>query len=392
MESRQVNFLEEDRPSSAEGVDKWWQLPVSLRPGSTQSNESYLTPEPNHDCILLGPSGTGKSSVLSSLSRTCQGDLRGDLSISLVPGASLAALTGNTARFLASESTGFEPTRTPISYDLQVTLRGRSESKGRSFQMLVQDLPGQDLFDSNPSPQVHGWLQDARTASCLVLCVHSMNPERPLWESSLPRIIEALMVSSGDLVPRLGRIARPDLPPMQRPDLPPMQSPKKQLPFEKILVLLTQIDRLCGAAAEALLSEHLPNTGRVAPVLNRLARNPDELARHLDPVQLVRDHLGAPLLGYLRSACRPGARFAVGLTSAWGFNSPGAGIGYGKSNLSSRIDRWRPFGLWEALLFLTTSEARHPVEFLPLDTPVDPDHRFLSPRSFRSKVLELGGR
>jgi hypothetical protein len=122
-------------------------------------------------------------------------------------------------------------------------------------------------------------------------------------------------------------------------------------------------------------------------VLNRLARNPRDLAGRLDPVRFAEDRLGA-LLGQVRSACSPAAQVAVSLTSSWGFDPPEQEMkGVGEA---SRLERWSPFGLWEAMLFLATGEARHPVEIIPSQASTITDTHTLSPSTLGERFLRIG--
>jgi hypothetical protein len=186
--------------ADAIGAESSWSAPASLTPDpDLLQSIPFLTLEPKHDCVFLGPSGAGKSALLSALSRACQGEIRGDLGISLVPGTSLAELAGDAARYLGGAAPSFAATEEPATHDFQVTIRSRDSDTVRSLEVIVQDLPGGPLFGSRGHsltskipPLARQWLQGARTASCLVLCIHSMNPDRLLWENALPQLINDL--------------------------------------------------------------------------------------------------------------------------------------------------------------------------------------------------------
>src|SRR4051794_27738196 len=51
-----------------------------------------LIAEPRNDCVLLGPSGAGKTALLSSLSQACA--VAGSSEFALLPHEELAALVG----------------------------------------------------------------------------------------------------------------------------------------------------------------------------------------------------------------------------------------------------------------------------------------------------------
>jgi hypothetical protein len=277
----------------------------------------------------------------------------------------MAELAGKVSLTVGETARTLVDTAEPLAYDFQVAEQ----------EVVVQDWPGHLLFGARGTgspplsrpPGMQSWLRGSQEASCLVLCIDSMNPEPRLWDAVLPGLLDDLSVSSGRLLPRLSRVGQ------QR--LPPILSPKRQLPFQRVLVLLTKIDRLCASAAASILSADLVQEGPVSPFLSRLAREPRGLAQHLDPMRLVEDRLWRGLLGQLRVAMAPGAVLAAGLTSAWGLDGAVAA----SSKRRTRTSTWSPFGVRETVLFLATGAARHPVELIP---PKNPEERF----------LEFGGR
>jgi hypothetical protein len=351
--------------SKKETRESPWAVPRSLAPDpALLERTGFRTPDSKYDCVLLGPVGTGKSTLLASMGRACRGDVGDGLDLSLVPGRAMAELAGKASLAIGETARTLVDTDEPLAYDFQVAEQ----------EVVVQDWPGHLLFGARGTgspplsrpPGLQSWLRGAQEASCLVLCIDSMNPEPRLWGAVLPWLLDDLSVSSGRLLPRLSRIGQ------QR--LPPILSPKRQLPFQRVLVLLTKIDRLCAAAAASVLAEDLVQEGPISPFLSRLAREPRELAQHLDPMRLVEDRLWRGVLGQLRAAA-PGALVAAGLTSAWGLEGAVSTPSKGRTRTST----WSPFGVRETVLFLTTGAARNPVELIP---PTNPEERF----------LEFGGR
>ncbi|HEX4495988.1 MAG TPA: hypothetical protein VIE43_10005 [Thermoanaerobaculia bacterium] len=286
---------------------------------------------------------------------------------------------------MAGGSTAITPTEEPVSYDFQLEVRAPQSGDPLSLEVVARELPGRELFgpsEGEPllsrSTQAKLWLQASRRASCLILCVDSMKTDRLRWEILLPQLVESLAVSSGRLIERLSRSGQSDL--------PPVLSPKRQLPYTRILVLLTKIDEACAAAASGILSQGPQALGPISPLLANLARRPRDLAEQLDPIRMVEDRFGTALLGQLRAAAAPEVRLAVGLASAWGFGAPAATRTCG----ASALERWSPFGIREALLFLATGEARHPVAELTPNSRVEPSD--LSAGNKREKRLQFGGR
>lgn len=348
--------MKETPPATADipASESLWSAPASLAPDPALLQQiGYLTAEPKHDCILLGAAGAGKSSFLSVLGRACQGEEREDLKVAVSPGAALAALAGEAARLVAGGAGEMEATTEPASYDFQLMVETRT-TELLHLEVIAQDLPGGEIFGlsaGEPPPKRSAraklWLQAARRASCLVLCVDAMQPERLRWEILLPQLIDDLSVSSGRLVARLSRLGQHDV--------PPMLSPKRQLPYSKILILLTKIDQVCAAVTSATAANRSTTGKPVPPILSRLAHRPRQFATQIDPVCLAVDRLGGTFLGQLRAAAAPDTSLAVGLVSAWGFVT---------SDAAPSLETWLPFGIRESVLFIATGEARQPVKAL----------------------------
>lgn len=335
-----------------------WASPRSLAPDkSLLDRVGLFTADARHDCILIGPSGVGKSSFLGALGRDSAHELEGT-QISLARGNALADLSGKVALALGSTASALEPTANPATYDFQVTVQRQPGATPLEVEVLVQDWPGGILFRPDREKSLAFLHEDSLAQRCLrvaqetsnlVLCIDSMHPDRLLWEIVLPQLLSNLSISAGRLLPRMGRVGRTDL--------PPILSPKRHLPFDRVLILLTKIDLVCTAVTEAVSASGLPSKGPVSPLLVRLARSPRELARHLDPLRLAEECLGRALLDQLLSVLKPGAELAVGLSSAWGFETlPG-----GDEQPGPALDKWSPFGLDEAILYLATGDTRPPV-------------------------------
>lgn len=336
-----------------------WVAPPSLAPDTALLDRiGLVTPEVRHDCILLGPSGVGKSSLLGALGRSSAHELE-ETQISIVRGRALADLSGQAALAMGSVASILEPTADPVTYDFQLTVQTRLGTAPIEAEILLQDWPGGVLFKAgrkdslHEDPQAQRCLRAAQETSNLVLCIDSMLPNRLLWEIILPQLLSNLTVSAGRLLPRLGRAGRTDV--------PPILSPKRHLPFDRVLILLTKIDVLCNAVVEAVSDSELPSTGPISPLLLRLAQNPHDLARHLDPLRLTEDCLGRALLDQLLSALKPQAKLAAGLTSAWGLET----LPNTDEQGSPALHKWSPFGLDEAILYLATGETRTPVALIP---------------------------
>lgn len=367
--SRSQNHMNpQSQPSPAEETEGKpeqtgdpWALPVEklekpLKPQLLDRVEP-ITAESASDVVLVGPPASGKSSFLGSLARAST-DAQEGASISLRPGFALTALAGEYAKNWGQMPPCLAATPEPSLYDFQVEVCGASIGVPVERAVTVQEWPGSLLFRvpgcSPPSRRDCGMLRffrAARQSTCLVLCVDSSVPARHLWGDSLPQLLEGLTVSTGRLLPGLS---------LPTAELPPTLSPQRQLPFSRVLVLLTKIDRLCAEAVEHLRAKGYPPFVAEALPFSRLARSPLDLARNLDPLGLAENLLGVGLLDTIRSALPRQADLAVGLASSWGF---------GRTSPSGRnqdLSTWSPWGFGAALLFLLTGQALQPVaEFLP---------------------------
>lgn len=287
-----------------------------------------LVAEPRNDILLLGPPGAGKTALLSSLSQACA--VAGSAELAVLPHEDLAALAGEAEAYRQGAG-DWQPTSETTSYAFQ--LRAGSED----FFLKVQDEPGGLLFpfssarwDALPETE-----KRAYDAASLVLCIDATNPRSDLWCTSLPQILACLATPSGSLIPRL---TAP--PPARGADFPRLLTPGRQLPYQRVLVALTQIDDLVQEALRAYAAGYRQARAWLPP-----PPSATELALQIDPFRLLEEHVGA-LLGQLHAAA-PTANLAVSLTSAWGLSGPGRD--------------WSPFGVREALLFLATGECREPV-------------------------------
>ncbi len=299
---------------------------------------SRLVAEPRNDCLLLGPSGAGKTALLSSFGQACA--VAGSTELALSPHEDLGALAGEAESFRHGAG-NWQPTGETTTYGFQ--LRAGAEE----FFLKVQDGPGGLLFPFSPArwdalPETE---KHAYAAACLVLCVDATDPRPDLWRTSLPPLLARFAIPSDSLLPRL---TAP--PPTRSADFPRLLAPGRQLPYQRVLVVLTQVDRLVQEALRHYKAGYRLARGRVPP-----PPSATELALQIDPFRLLDQHVGS-ILGQLHAAA-PMADLAVTLSSAWGLTGPDGG--------------WSPFGVREALLFLATGECREPVVRYDPNTAAD---------------------
>lgn len=323
------NFGESDDETRTERRRAFFSSRGTVKPSpDLLGHVARLVAEPRNDCLILGPSGAGKTALLSSFGQACA--VAGSTELALLPHEDLAALAGKAEAYRHGAG-DWQPTGETTTYAFQ--LRAGAED----FFLKVQDGPGGLLFPFSPAywDALSETEKHAYDAACLVLCIDATNPRPDLLRTSLPPLLARFAIPSGSLIPRL---TAP--PPARGADFPRLLTPGRQLPYQRVLVVLTQIDSLVQEALRHYKAGYRQARGRMPP-----PPSATELALQIDPFYLLSDCVGA-ILGQLH-AVAPRADLAVSLTSACGLTGSGGG--------------WSPFGVHETLLFLATGECREPV-------------------------------
>lgn len=331
--------------------------------------------DPATRCILIGPSRAGKSYLLLAMNRACSQPSSDDFSLSFQPADPRAeALLCDAGDFAFARLTlpaDFETKQ----YRFRVELL-RQNSYGRFLQRLperfarylpsthpwmesaflhIVDGPGGDLlpkFDDlaapTPSDSASELLNLARTAHSLVLCVNAVNPELKTLVRELP--------------PLLGRI----------------RAEQRHVHFDRVLLLLTQADRVATAYLQAVqeFSQHGAVTPSPALQYLRDTATPEQLCRLIDPLGLACDVLGKEIVHALWQTVSPRSKFGVGLCSAWGFDAD-TGASFADDSEDHDQDasdqswlRWNPFGVREALYFILNGDP-------PKDRKIGPISEFV---------------
>jgi hypothetical protein len=357
----QLETPPDEGPDPADGGKALpWGTPATLTPDANLLRwVGRNAAEPAYDVVLLGPSGAGKTSFLTSIGRAAAGEP----DIRVVPGISLAGLIGGVA-----VEVGAQPPATlePFAVDFQMEIAQENGAHKPAIteaeiEVSALDTPGRALFGGrglHRGSLVDRCLGAARHATCLVLCVDGERPEPDTWRSTVLELVSQLATDSGVLMPRLASRERE---PWQ--DVPPELLPKRLLRPLRLLVLVTKIDVVC----ERAVRQFGPGLGLSPFVVTldglegRSTASPFDVARQLDPLGTTEALVGADSLGQLRNALSPGAQLAVGLTSSHG-------IARGQAQAK------RPWGVREALLFLACGRLEHPVERVPAatDEPMGP--------------------
>lgn len=335
--------------------------------------------------VFVGPSGVGKTRFLAALGRAFA--LEGSAEWSrFVAGHELAALMNHawpgdgTAHAPALAKAASAPT-----YTFQLGV-GSAEDEGESeMEVSVLDTPGA-FFEALVAgdggglteEQVKDLVRATRTAHCLVLFA-DVGREEPL---RLTAVVDQLL----GIGPR--RLRRMGAKPWPARESPWERAPRLELPFKRVLVLLTGIETLCVDVARSLMqAEEEWLTGSPADARERAScreLSAWDVAEMLDVRALAEDRIDG--LALLASALKPGAQLAACLVSASGlwrtplldqgkratmFDSPSA-----RSTLHGRTAAnpgFIPFGIWPSLLFMTSGRAVPPLITL------DPDHQPAEP-------------
>lgn len=290
-------------------------------------------PEPG-SLVLVGPTGAGKTAFLASLGRSF--DLERNV---------------RWARFVApSHIAALIQDRKPVqerwaTYSFQFGIApasgGSRKPAPTELEVSVLDTPG-ELFESLAGDGAEGsspvWVRDlllaAMKARCLVLCC-AVGGRR----IDLTRFVSSLLSTASR---RLERLAGK---PWPRHDTPLERAPRLELPFERVLLLLTGIETLC-AETSLQIARQAEHWRRSRPAVIRSLKSYQNLAsRDLASLLDLRSLAAQKVYGLdlLASSLKPGAQFAVCATS------------------SSLGRTARPFGVWPALLFSITGEVAAPL-------------------------------
>jgi hypothetical protein len=315
-------------------------------------------------CIMLGPSASGKTTLLTAIKRAC--DLPSDdgLNLEFIPEKATAVKIKQAIDKIINRQQGHDATLEVGNYPFEVHVNAKalnfwSPPLEADLHVVMSDgggeflLPIEDKNDATHIKYRKELIDAALNATSMILCVDITKPGSTLLEKELaisfaemarPIVFSSPVHWTTQLWSKL-----------QRRPVPPGRSRRKRcLNVDRFLLLLTQVDKLCY---------QLPSS------IERTIR----FAEMIDPVEQARDLLGVPVLRTIQSMLKPGARFAVGVISAMGFHpitgDPFADIDGTPLNLASEsgediLRRWTPYGIRDAIYFLATGESRGTVKEL----------------------------
>jgi hypothetical protein len=342
-------------------------------------------------CVIMGASQAGKTTLLGAVAQACSLPRRDpeDYHLKFLVGE---RGTGTFVRRAYQDMLLGAPG--DATHDVQRYRFAARVTRPRTFwrpadpteaTLTINDGPGGALFPDAVDAHTEDrggltqWeesmIEDAVSASCLVLCVDCSVPDTDLVLSQLadrlrdfssraaPTTAEPVTETWGQrLYRRLERI--------HGAHRPRRRVAERWLNADRFLLLLTKVDVL----AERVAAAHDRASG--VPVGTT---PPSAVAAAIDPVHQACELLGEVFLQQILGALRPGAELAVGLTSARGFDAetgrpfrarpappwtdddpealdedPASDAAESPAYLKD----WAPVGLRDAVIFMVRGEAR----------------------------------
>ncbi len=414
-------LLDDGNPAETQATPPPRELPpaISHPLHSAEENDDYWTPEPSQDnrggsappprgpntnwrpdvpsdptgplnqaapmpvtaaqdpCTIIGAPDSGKTSLLFAIERACNLPGADRMNLRFMPeGEATVELLRKPVSLITEEDDQMQATAATRDYKFwvyvtapsQYLLDGRVEE---SLEMVVRDGPGGAIFPRNVNlrrdrgnlsavdranlNEIEEWqsslIPHSRVARALIFCVDATNPHLDLLEAYLQ-----------DFFSRISDVktiepARDSWPIRLANRLRGRQETgtgmhRRVLRVNRFLLLLTKVDQLCAHCDD-----------------------PWAIAQMLDPVEQAYGLLGPAMLNRIYNALDvdEGAKFAVGVASAWGFdwesreplaNAEGKARTIGNETPGYILRRWRPFGVREALYFIATGRAEGTVKLV----------------------------
>lgn len=325
-------------------------------------------------CVIIGPSNTGKTSTLLSMWQACDlPEENENFFLKFIPSEEIALLRKRAVEILLQKEV-IKATDSIGDYDFQLQFilpprRIWQKERGYKINMSVRDGPGGALFPTeideldHLNTAMHAWrsnlVSKARGSEYLILCVDSQSARKTknaqLLHQHLPELVEDLLVPCSSLFRSKG-IFRNFFRLLQRfffvgGKKEARELKSRYLPFKRILILFTKVDLICAEASEK----------------NKYWDSPMDLADYIAPLQQAEELLGLNILNLIKSSLHPDASFAVGFSSAWGFD-PETGEPFVGPDGSLRLTKllseaellksWNPYGIRDALFYIATGNER----------------------------------
>ena len=320
------------------------------------------------ECVMIGPAQSGKTCLLLAIGQACHLPGPDNFELTFVPKPSprepsVSFLMEQAVDILTGKHR-LSGTREINEYSFEIhakassaSVMGARSTRRATLEMTVHDGPGGALFlgETNeiPAETIKDWRANLapklKRAQSIIFCVDAMHPEQlTLLAKRMPKLIEEM--AEKQFVPEEYPEDRTWKDYLRR-HMPIRHIERRCINANRFLLLLNKIDHFC--------------TGYDRPA--------NEIAERIDPVRQATTILSIPLLQMIRSALKPNAQFAIGVTSALGF-LPGKGdpladeSGHAKPGPNEEGDeilrKWTPFGIRDALFFLATGRAAGTVKLV----------------------------
>lgn len=320
-------------------------------------------PRTDQTCVMLGPSKSGKTTLLTAIKRACDQPADDALNLEFIPREETATKIKIAVENIVERKKGHAATPDVKNYPFEIHVSAKQPSfwsppLEADLHVVMSDGGGEfllptDVLTEDQKVFRQQLIETALGAASMILCVDVSMPSTTTLEKELA--ISFAKISRPTPIPstihwsvKLSAWIR------RRPVPKPRERLKECLNVDRFLLLLTQVDKLC---------HQLPSS------IERTIR----FAEMLDPVEQARELLGVPILKTIRSALKPSTSFAVGVISAMGFHpitgDPFADVDGTPLNLDSEtgediLRRWTPFGIRDAIYFLATGKCRGRVKEL----------------------------
>lgn len=341
--------------------------------------EKPVLPSEEQRWLLAGPVGSGRTALLGSVARACSLFPTDGFSFDLRPENEAAAMTfGEATRRFMGELREEAPDSSALTFSLGVRRSTSKAGKG-PIAVTVEQVRGWAF----PAPLVRPRSPKAVPRSeVLVLVV----PPRELSHAAGGDggRVRSVAAELDDGLAALAAMRRPA--PESQGGLwrrltrrRPASGPRKVLPFRRVLVLVSMVDRV----ATDLLARGAAGAAMGAPDAAGLVAR--EVVEAMSPLASARHYVGDGYLVALLGQVAPDCKVAVGLVSASGFRPSGdalldargrfttAGNGLrfeqDASAQTAVLREWAPWGVRAALAFAATGEvlADEPLTLISMD-------------------------
>lgn len=341
-------------------------------PAPPQQPVEETPPEQLSRCVIIGPSGVGKTALLLAMERACSLSRDGEPDLAFLADRPTSHAFRRAKQQLLEYGTVSHATREPETYRFQI--RTRLPEQGEWFHPLaveINDGPGGALFENEQEDasfrlKHRKWrsemLESLRQADSIVLCINAVVPRTNIWQRNLGELL-AEAATTNVVTEAGGHRWTPKWFRRQ-----PRQHHIRAIKAQRVLVLVTKIDQLASRTRGAFFDDG-ENGGHAGADL--AGRTHLEIAERIDPVWLARELMGVSALTALCHSLMPESAIAAGSCSAGGFNPAGRAFWLDAGHVDRAegesdemiVAKWTPYGVREGLFFLG-GESQRPMATL----------------------------